>query len=225
MGVRMFAGRGSRGGASSGRKEWPWGERRAGGPCDVQEGWTVGPLVGLQDGGPGAIRGVFTAHRPSQPWLPGEAGGRASGSGGRQEGRTGTPNPSPREGGGRKDLAPAASALCCLPTPLPPDFSHPEPGAASEATPLAEGAERLVQARPWGAQAETSCSPPSPQPQVAGRVGTMAPYYGQAGAGPAGATEGGHHQREEGSGGRADHRGEARLGLPPGLNPQTLSCP
>ena len=87
MGVRMFAGRGSRGGASSGRKEWPWGERRAGGPCDVQEGWTVGPLVGLQDGGPGAIRGMFTAHRPSQPWLPGEAGGRASGSGGRQERR------------------------------------------------------------------------------------------------------------------------------------------
>lgn len=120
------------------------------GPVTFGRAGQWGTLVGLQDGGPGAIRGVFTARRPSQPWLPGEAGGRASGSGGRQEGRTGTPNPSPRKGGDRKDLAPTASALCCLPTPLPPNFSHPEPGAASEAAPLAEGADRLVQARPWG---------------------------------------------------------------------------
>ena len=90
------------------------------GPVTLGRAGQRGTLVGLQDRGPGAIRGVFTAHRPSQPWLPGEAGRRGSGSGGRQEGRTGTPNPSPREGGGRKDLAPTASTLCCLPhTPSP----------------------------------------------------------------------------------------------------------
>lgn len=38
--------------------------------------------------------------------------------------------------------------------------------------------------------------PPSAPPQVAGRLSTVAPPYGQAGEGPAGATEGGCHQRE-----------------------------
>lgn len=48
-----------------------------------------------------------------------------------------------------------------------------------------------------------------PRPQVAGRVGSMASHHRQAGVGPAGAAEGGCHEREEGSGGHADHRGEA----------------
>ena len=120
--------------------------------------------------GPGAIRGVFTAHRPSQPWLPGEVRGRASGSGGRQEERTGTPNPSPR---GRREeeertwpRQPAPFAAC-QPSALP-DFSHPEPGAASEVTPLLEGdkgAERLLQARPWwGAGRDLLPSSLSPTP-------------------------------------------------------------
>lgn len=53
------------------------------GPVTLRRAGQRGTLVGLQDRGPGAIRGVFTAHRPSQPWLPGEAGRRGSGSGGR----------------------------------------------------------------------------------------------------------------------------------------------
>ena len=56
----------------------------------------------------------------------------------------------------------------------------------------------------------------------------MAPHQGQAGAGPAGATEGGCHQREEGSGGHTDCRGEAGRGraLPRGsaFRPSPCSC-
>ncbi|XP_045631486.1 solute carrier family 22 member 12 isoform X8 [Ursus americanus] len=44
---------------------------------------------------------------------------------------------------------------------------------------------------------------------VAGRVCPMAPHHRQAGARPAGAAESGCHQREEGGGGHADHRGLA----------------
>lgn len=123
------------------------------GPVTFGRAGQRGTLVG-----PGAIRGVFTAHRPSQPWLPGEVGGRASGSGGRQEGRTGTPNPSPREGEGRrqKGSGPHSQRPLLLANPLPSPTSATlslGPGAASEVTPLLEGdkgAERLLQVRPWG---------------------------------------------------------------------------
>lgn len=91
----------------------------------------------------------------------------------------------------------------------------PPPGTEGD-----RGAVRL-RARPWEPPAVSPpMSPPTPGPrplQVAGRVCPMASHHRQAGAGPAGAAEGGRHQREEGGGGCADHRGE--------LNPWTLSLP
>lgn len=153
---------------------------------------------------------------------PGE--GPRGQEGGRKEGQ-GPPTPAQeREETERTWLPQPAPFAACQP-PCPPTSATLSLGQPVRPLLWQKGQTGSCRPGPGGAQAETPCSPPSAQPQVAGRVSTMAPYYGQAGAGPEGATEGGHHQREEGSGGRADRRGEARLGLPPGLDPQTLSCP
>lgn len=175
--------------------------------------------MGLQDRGPGAIGGVFTAHRPSQPWLPGEAGRRARGQeGGRKEGPR-DPQPQPKRGRRQKGPGPHSQHPSCLPHPSPQTSSHPEPGAASEATPLAgdRGAKGLV-SQALGAQARPPALLPLPNPRWLAES-ACGSSYGQAGGGACGSYRGGHRQWEEGSGGCSDRQGEARLGLPPGARP------
>lgn len=205
MGVRMFAGRGSGGG----------GQLRQEGVAMGVKGGQEGPVTlpgGLDSGEPGGPAGqgssgaIQACSLHTGPPSPGSQvrlgeGARGQEGGGRKEGQGLTPAQEREEA---ERTWPTASTLLLLAThPRPPNFSHPEPGAASEATPLAgrQRGKRLVQAQAGGAGRNLLLSSLSPTPGGwQNRHDGSSIHEVERARGPVGATEGGHRQWEEGSG-------------------------